>query len=224
MPRQGRLRRVASRPSLPRRGAVDCFRGGCEFAAATLGICAEPLQRYRGRAEPASTSAAGSFHRARQLLGTRLLPHRRASLGFTNHVPQRAFGAVGPAEIRRSAGPSVTFGPNVNFGPVKLGFFARVGVAVVRFYRAFPRSRPPTCRFDPTCSLYALEALHAWGAARGGWLALRRVCRCHPWGGWGYDPVPRNPVPPKSVPSRPVSVQELDPETSYGTEVSEHSC
>jgi uncharacterized protein len=46
------------------------------------------------------------------------------------------------------------------------------------------------CRFDPTCSHYALEALSRHGAIRGGWLTLRRLARCHPWGGWGYDPVP----------------------------------
>lgn len=46
------------------------------------------------------------------------------------------------------------------------------------------------CRFDPTCSNYALQALSKHGAIRGGWLALRRLARCHPWGGWGYDPVP----------------------------------
>lgn len=46
------------------------------------------------------------------------------------------------------------------------------------------------CRFQPTCSGYALEALDRHGALRGGWLAARRVGRCHPWGGSGYDPVP----------------------------------
>ncbi|MCY1127432.1 membrane protein insertion efficiency factor YidD [Frigidibacter sp. RF13] len=46
------------------------------------------------------------------------------------------------------------------------------------------------CRYQPTCSAYALEALERHGAVKGGWLALRRIGRCHPWGGSGHDPVP----------------------------------
>ncbi len=46
------------------------------------------------------------------------------------------------------------------------------------------------CRFDPTCSQYAMEALREHGAFRGTWLAAKRIGRCHPWGGHGYDPVP----------------------------------
>lgn len=48
----------------------------------------------------------------------------------------------------------------------------------------------PSCRFHPSCSAYALEAVTAHGAAAGSWLAVRRVCRCHPWHPGGYDPVP----------------------------------
>ena len=47
------------------------------------------------------------------------------------------------------------------------------------------------CRFQPSCSAYAEEALRRYGIAKGGWLALTRIGRCHPWGGHGYDPVPR---------------------------------
>jgi putative membrane protein insertion efficiency factor len=47
-----------------------------------------------------------------------------------------------------------------------------------------------SCRFQPTCSAYALEALEKHGGVRGGWRAARRICRCHPWGSSGFDPVP----------------------------------
>jgi uncharacterized protein len=48
----------------------------------------------------------------------------------------------------------------------------------------------PKCRFTPTCSQYAVEALKKHGVFKGTWLALKRISRCHPWGGHGYDPVP----------------------------------
>ncbi len=61
----------------------------------------------------------------------------------------------------------------------------------VKFYRTcISPFTPPSCRFIPTCSQYAAEALQKYGALKGGWLALKRLARCHPWGGSGYDPVP----------------------------------
>ncbi|MCP3935820.1 MAG: membrane protein insertion efficiency factor YidD [Actinomycetia bacterium] len=63
-------------------------------------------------------------------------------------------------------------------------------VALVRAYQKLPRMRPPVCRFDPTCSGYAVEAVERHGAIRGTWLAIKRVGKCHPWGPAGWDPVP----------------------------------
>jgi uncharacterized protein len=67
---------------------------------------------------------------------------------------------------------------------------ARVLHLLVSAYRRLTAGRLSPCRFDPSCSTYALEALERHGAARGSWLTLRRLGRCHPWGGTGWDPVP----------------------------------
>jgi hypothetical protein len=67
----------------------------------------------------------------------------------------------------------------------------RILIGAVRFYQlAISPWTPASCRFTPTCSAYAIGALEEHGALRGTWLALRRIGRCHPWGGFGYDPVP----------------------------------
>lgn len=64
-------------------------------------------------------------------------------------------------------------------------------VVLIKFYQlCISPFTPPSCRYTPTCSQYALEALRKHGLFKGGWLALRRILRCHPWGGSGYDPVP----------------------------------
>ena len=71
----------------------------------------------------------------------------------------------------------------------------RILIGAVRGYQLLISSwTPPTCRFVPSCSSYAIEAIETHGAFRGLWLAVRRVGRCHPWGGHGYDPV-RPPRP-----------------------------
>jgi putative membrane protein insertion efficiency factor len=66
---------------------------------------------------------------------------------------------------------------------------ARLLVWLVQVYQGV-RTRPPVCRYQPTCSNYALGAVEVHGARRGTWLAIKRIGRCHPWGGSGWDPVP----------------------------------
>ncbi len=68
---------------------------------------------------------------------------------------------------------------------------SRVLILPIRFYQlCISPMLPSSCRYTPTCSQYAIEALRRHGPLRGLWLALRRIARCHPWGGSGYDPVP----------------------------------
>jgi len=63
---------------------------------------------------------------------------------------------------------------------------------VIGYQRAFAWRASP-CRYVPTCSTYTLEAIESYGAVKGLWLGARRVARCHPWGGQGWDPVPAPP-------------------------------
>ena len=68
---------------------------------------------------------------------------------------------------------------------------SRLMLALVNFYRqCISPLTPPACRFTPTCSQYAIEAIEKYGPFKGGWLAFKRILRCNPFGGSGYDPVP----------------------------------
>jgi putative membrane protein insertion efficiency factor len=64
-------------------------------------------------------------------------------------------------------------------------------ILLIRFYQtAISPYTPAACRFSPTCSSYSVEALQIHGLLKGSWLAIKRIGKCHPWGGSGYDPVP----------------------------------
>jgi putative membrane protein insertion efficiency factor len=64
-------------------------------------------------------------------------------------------------------------------------------ILIIKFYKLFISPwMAPACRYTPTCSVYSIEALKKHGVFKGGWLAIKRITSCHPWGGHGYDPVP----------------------------------
>jgi putative membrane protein insertion efficiency factor len=67
---------------------------------------------------------------------------------------------------------------------------SRILVWLIRAYQSVTVNLPPVCRFRPSCSEYALEAVTRYGCVKGLWLAVRRIARCHPLSGGGYDPVP----------------------------------
>ena len=67
-----------------------------------------------------------------------------------------------------------------------------VFIGLIRFYQlAISPLLGANCRYTPTCSQYGVEAIKEWGPLKGGWLAVKRFSRCHPWGPHGYDPVPK---------------------------------
>jgi len=77
----------------------------------------------------------------------------------------------------------------------RMGGTSRALTAVIRSYQLARSGRPTGCRYLPTCSEYAIEAVERHGTLRGGWLAARRIGRCGPWGGHGIDPVPERSTP-----------------------------
>jgi len=68
---------------------------------------------------------------------------------------------------------------------------SKIMIGVIRFYQyAISPYLPPSCRYTPSCSAYGIEALKKHGPFKGGWLTIKRIASCNPWGGSGYDPVP----------------------------------
>ncbi len=96
--------------------------------------------------------------------------------------------------MRLAGGKEVTASSALVVGTV-------LGLAVRAYQVLVSPALPPACRYLPSCSDYALEALHVHGPWRGIGLAVRRLARCHPWGSSGYDPVPprRSPVPAETT-------------------------
>lgn len=146
----------------PRR-AFESWNGGAASSADGGGAESSEAQAARGTAAGSAAVAGGGRH--------------RAGCG----------GAGSAGGVRRGV-----FG--IESGDAGVGvrtLWARLVLALIRAYRRLISPLlPPACRFFPSCSAYAEEAVTRWGGFRGSWLAARRLARCHPFGGKGYDPVP----------------------------------
>ena len=137
-----------------------------------------------GRAQaPAEDREAQSVEAA--LAGDRSYPSASAA-GRRGTLSGRA-AACSPRGVRGLVHRAAGRAGRVGGGAV----FARALIALIRFYqRGISPFFPSSCRFHPSCSAYGSEAIRRHGAWRGGWLTLKRLGRCHPFGRGGYDPVP----------------------------------
>jgi len=120
-------------------------------------------------------------------------------LGHRGESPQRrgqgsvcdAHSGVGAAVSHPRSGATQT--ENAGTGSSAQGFLRMAVLALLSFYRStLSPAIPSSCRFYPTCSSYAYEAVSQWGVRHGIWLAFRRLISCRPFGGFGYDPVPQS--------------------------------
>lgn len=66
----------------------------------------------------------------------------------------------------------------------------RLALFLIKIYQILTVNTPPSCRYYPSCSNYAMEAIEKYGLIKGGWMSVKRIARCHPWAPGGYDPVP----------------------------------
>jgi uncharacterized protein len=151
----------------------------------------EPQSRQRGRAQPRAPATARG--RPNGVAGEcRNGPRLRIDRQGGDIATAVRDAPLGPALGTAEAGllPARCH-RRIRGGQAAMSLSARVLAGFVLAYRyLLSPVLPMACRYSPTCSEYALEALRRFGALEGGWLAARRICRCHPWGGAGVDELP----------------------------------
>ena len=98
-----------------------------------------------------------------------------------------------------------------------------IAIVPIRFYQmCISPMFPAACRYTPTCSQYAIEAIRIHGVLKGGRLAVKRICRCHPWGGSGYDPVPPAMQKPTAFATQPPMTKDCQCPNKQGAENKKH--
>ena len=187
------LERSPRDPSRHHRAAIggECVRAQSDSTppAGSVSLAPSGDRGWLGRgSEPASTGGESAV--------------RDAEAGSASALSER-----GPAVFGRSgAGAAAALDSAVSVNAAMRSarsLMKSLLLGLIRFYQAcLSPAIPSSCRFHPSCSAYAYEAVETWGARRGAMLAVRRVLRCRPWGGYGYDPV-QLPVASGQLPGQP---------------------
>jgi putative membrane protein insertion efficiency factor len=188
-PRPCDLRGPRSGPPPPGRPGVSALlqqwihrSGACRVRdRATGGFCSRPQSH-----PPTPSSRRG--RPCRRPRPGRRVSLRCGALGADPRLRRTVFGSVRARRTDPGVAP-VTAPQSAEAAP-RPTLLARLLMLPVRAWRLVSVHLPPRCRFHPSCSQYALDALTLHGGRRGTWLAMRRVARCHPWHPGGFDPVP----------------------------------
>ena len=168
------------------RSAVVHVRSRSSRLAAPGGLCNWPRRGPSRDAQPAPASAAvpapaRGFSSPGRVVSVRRLSGRRTTVIRRTDVRSRSVVVEYPTTPLSNSLPLPRVNPTRTNGRL---------VGAVQWYQRAAQLRPSPCRFSPSCSCYAVEALQTHGTPRGLWLTLRRLVRCRPFGPSGYDPVP----------------------------------
>ena len=183
-PDRARLRPCLLRGAPPCRLPIAAWPAHHRLRPVAPGSGADRLRafaagRERGRAKPDPSALAWGVPTDR---------NRRSEPISEGNVPGERLDCRGPSSVRDPAHQRAIDAarPGRPWGVL----VKRILIGAVRTYQAARAGRPSPCRFTPSCSQYAIDALETHGACRGSWLAARRLLRCRPHGGRGWDPVP----------------------------------
>ncbi len=179
---------VRRRPARSSRSPLVHVRSRPRCHTPEGGLRHRPRLRSGRRPQPCAPSPAGTARPAR--LGARVVPVRRPSRITVRRTPSDRLRAgrtdVSRTDVRSGSAAAQGARPTQPARPARPALLQRL---ILTYQRAM-EGRPSPCRFTPSCSAYALEALDTHGTRRGLWLTLRRLVRCRPFGPSGYDPVP----------------------------------
>jgi uncharacterized protein len=173
----GRLRPRVSAGAAQQRTSAGGADGDERAGAQSIRLCDPETSRESGRAQPGTAAPAGDIALLATARGL-----RRGDIGSSRGGVEQLLRPEKGVDVAAEASPAAR----------RPGLGVRLALRLIHFYQgAVSPNLGPLCRYEPSCSHYACEAIELHGVIRGSWLGIKRLSRCRPYGGRGYDPVPR---------------------------------